>query len=367
MAAHSPMRRKSLAQCADRRKHAEPRGPAPLQRPLPRHGHECGRRLQPLARPGRHPLARGHAPATTGAAFCYLRDLDSGDFWSTAYQPTLARADSYEAIFSQGRAEFRRRDHGLRDVHRDHRLAGRRHRVAPGTHHEPRARAPDHRADQLRGGRAGAAGCRRDPALVRQPVRADRDHPRTAGDPLHAAAALRRRARAVVVPPAGRAVARRHRRVLRDRPDAVHRARAHGRRTRTRSTGLLRFQTARVRCSTRSSRSAAALRSSRESRRRSTSCPAPAAAARPASALIEKYQDRHLADRVFDLAWTHSSVMLARSTRPTPTHSSTGAWRAPCFTAMRRCAPSPACCIRIAAGNPAFGVTPFPATCRSCC
>ena len=26
--------------------------------------------------------------------------------------------------------------------------------------------------------------------------------------------------------------------------------------------------------------------------------------------LIEKYQDRHLADRVFDLAWTHSQVVL---------------------------------------------------------
>ena len=26
--------------------------------------------------------------------------------------------------------------------------------------------------------------------------------------------------------------------------------------------------------------------------------------------LIDKYQDRHLADRVFDLAWTHSHVLL---------------------------------------------------------
>ena len=42
--------------------------------------------------------------------FCYLRDVSSGLFWSTAYQPTLARADSYEAIFSESRAEFRRFD-----------------------------------------------------------------------------------------------------------------------------------------------------------------------------------------------------------------------------------------------------------------
>ncbi len=42
--------------------------------------------------------------------FCYLRDTESGEFWSVAHQPTNRRADSYEAIYSQGRAEFRRRD-----------------------------------------------------------------------------------------------------------------------------------------------------------------------------------------------------------------------------------------------------------------
>src|SRR3989338_3600228 len=42
--------------------------------------------------------------------FCYIRDVSSGEFWSTAHQPTLKRAGTYEAIFSEGRAEFRRRD-----------------------------------------------------------------------------------------------------------------------------------------------------------------------------------------------------------------------------------------------------------------
>ncbi len=42
--------------------------------------------------------------------FCYLRDADTGDFWSSAYQPTLRQADRYEAIFSQARAEYRRTD-----------------------------------------------------------------------------------------------------------------------------------------------------------------------------------------------------------------------------------------------------------------
>ncbi|MBL0143011.1 MAG: cyclic beta 1-2 glucan synthetase [Betaproteobacteria bacterium] len=44
-------------------------------------------------------------------AFCYLRDVASGEFWSSAHQPTLKRPDSYEAIFSEARAEFRRSDH----------------------------------------------------------------------------------------------------------------------------------------------------------------------------------------------------------------------------------------------------------------
>ena len=45
--------------------------------------------------------------------FCYLRDVRSGEVWSTAYQPTLTPPKSYEVIFSEGRAEFRRRDHNV--------------------------------------------------------------------------------------------------------------------------------------------------------------------------------------------------------------------------------------------------------------
>ncbi|MHB8551209.1 MAG: glucoamylase family protein, partial [Acidiferrobacterales bacterium] len=48
--------------------------------------------------------------------FCYLRDVASGEFWSTAHQPTLKRTRNYAAIFSEGRVEFRRRDHDF-DTH----------------------------------------------------------------------------------------------------------------------------------------------------------------------------------------------------------------------------------------------------------
>ena len=45
--------------------------------------------------------------------FFYIRDISSGVFWSTAFQPVLKTGKRYEAIFSEGRAEFRRRDEDL--------------------------------------------------------------------------------------------------------------------------------------------------------------------------------------------------------------------------------------------------------------
>ena len=48
--------------------------------------------------------------------FFYLRDVDSGAFWSPTHQPTLETKTGYEAIFSQGRAEFRSRLHEI-DTH----------------------------------------------------------------------------------------------------------------------------------------------------------------------------------------------------------------------------------------------------------
>ena len=56
---------------------------------------------------------REDATSDGWGTFIYLRDRDTGRYWSTAYQPTLRRADRYEAIFVQGRAEYRRRDQGI--------------------------------------------------------------------------------------------------------------------------------------------------------------------------------------------------------------------------------------------------------------
>jgi cyclic beta-1,2-glucan synthetase len=51
---------------------------------------------------------REDSTCDSSGSFCYVRDLETGKFWSNTHQPTLADADNYSAIFSQGRVEFRR-------------------------------------------------------------------------------------------------------------------------------------------------------------------------------------------------------------------------------------------------------------------
>ena len=53
---------------------------------------------------------REDATQDNWGSFIYLRDMDSQRLWSAAYQPTLRQADHYEAVFTQARAEYRRRD-----------------------------------------------------------------------------------------------------------------------------------------------------------------------------------------------------------------------------------------------------------------
>ncbi|MHB8422172.1 MAG: GH36-type glycosyl hydrolase domain-containing protein [Leptospirales bacterium] len=56
---------------------------------------------------------REDATSDCWGTFIYLRDLDTGRYWSSAYQPTLRKPDHYEAIFVQGRAEYRRCDQAI--------------------------------------------------------------------------------------------------------------------------------------------------------------------------------------------------------------------------------------------------------------
>jgi cyclic beta-1,2-glucan synthetase len=60
-------------------------------------------------------LTRWREDLTTDAwgSFCYVRDLDTGDVWSTTYQPTLREPDEYEVTFAPDRAVWRRVDRDI--------------------------------------------------------------------------------------------------------------------------------------------------------------------------------------------------------------------------------------------------------------
>ena len=59
---------------------------------------------------------REDATCDNRGTFCYIHDVDNDSFWSAAYQPSMQQGNNYEAVFSQGRAEFRRLDFSL-DTH----------------------------------------------------------------------------------------------------------------------------------------------------------------------------------------------------------------------------------------------------------
>ena len=56
---------------------------------------------------------REDATLDNWGSFIYLRDMETERYWSAAHQPTLRQADRYEAVFTQARAEYRRRDQAI--------------------------------------------------------------------------------------------------------------------------------------------------------------------------------------------------------------------------------------------------------------
>jgi cellobiose phosphorylase len=186
--------------------------------------------------------------------FCYLRDVSSGEFWSTAYQPTRKRPEKYEAIFTETRAEFRRHDHGF-DTHTE--IA-----VSPEDDIELRPAA---------------------------------DALHTAFSNLFVQTEILPRRQAILC-------TRRPRSLEEPVPWMFHLMAVHGA-----ETGEVSYETDRMRFLGRG-------------RRRITLDPEESATIDIVSGACEsrdaavslagKYQDRRLADRVFDLAWTHGQVVL---------------------------------------------------------
>jgi len=61
-------------------------------------------------------VTRWHEDPTCDAmgSFCYVRDIDSGEFWTTSFQPARHVASRHQAVLSEGKAEFLCSNEGIR-------------------------------------------------------------------------------------------------------------------------------------------------------------------------------------------------------------------------------------------------------------
>lgn len=246
-------------------------------------------------------------------SFCYIHDVDSGELWSTACQPTLKRPASYEAIFSEGRAEFRRRDtvgDGDLDTHTE--IV-----VSPEDDIELRRVRITNRSRTRRVIEVTSYA-----EVVIAPPAADALHP--AFSNLFVQTEIMRERCAILC-------TRRPRSIDEPAPWMFHLIAVHGA-----SIGEVSYETDRMRFIGRGNTVAAphALRESAALFGSEGSVLDPIVAIRcpitlepdetatidlvfgvgetrdAALSLVEKYHDRRLADRVFDLTWTHSQVVL---------------------------------------------------------
>ena len=242
-------------------------------------------------------------------AFCYIRDVTTGAFWSTAYQPALKASRQYEAIFSEGRAEFRRRDQDF-DTHTE--IA-----VSPEDDIELRRITITNRARTRRMIEVTSYS-----EVVLAPPVQDALHP--AFSNLFVQTEINREHKAILC-------TRRPRSLEEQSPWMFQLMAVHGA-----VTGEESYETDRMQFIGRGNTIAdpEAMRASSGLSGSEGSVLDPIVAIRQqiildpeksstiiivtgiaetrdtCMELVGKYQDRHLADRVFDLAWTHSQVLL---------------------------------------------------------
>ena len=247
--------------------------------------------------------------------FCYIRDLASQMVWSNTHQPTLQRSASYEAIFSEGRAEFRRHDAvGSSDPGFE---TYTEIVVSPEDDIELRRVRITNRSRQRRDIDVTSYA-----EVVIAPPATDDLHP--AFSNLFVQTEILRDRRAILCSRRARSPGERP-------PWMLHLMAVHGA-----DVGEVSYETDRQRFlgRTRTTANPLALSESAALSGADGSVLDPIVAIRQvltlgpeqsvtidlvsgiaesrelAVCLIEKYQDRHLADRVFDLAWTHSQVVL---------------------------------------------------------
>jgi len=241
--------------------------------------------------------------------FCYIRDVATGRFWSSAYQPTVKPLEYYEAIFSEGKVEFRCRE-GELEAHTE--IA-----VSPEDDVELRRVTLTNRARKRR--------------TIEITSYAEVVLASPAADVLHPAFSNLFVQTEIMEPRRAILCTRRPRSLHEQTPWMFHLMVVHGA-----DVGSASYETDRMRFIGRGRTMAnpqamsgpAPLSASQGSvldpivaiRYQIILEPGQSATANLVSGvgetrdrclqLVDKYQERHLADRVFDLAWTHSQVVL---------------------------------------------------------
>ncbi|MDB5802562.1 MAG: NdvB [Rhodocyclales bacterium] len=249
--------------------------------------------------------------------FCYIRDLSSNTFWSSSHQPTRKNAERFEAIFSEGRAEFRRRD-----------VAGVGSDKGSFDTHTEIVVSPEDDIELRRVRITNRSATRRSidvtsyAEVVLAPAAADAAHPAFSNLFVQTEIVAARRAILCTRRPRsqGEAV-----------PWMLHLMTVHGA-----SVGKVSYETDRMRFIGRGQTVASPQAMTEATTLSGTqgSVLDPVVAIRyniilepeqtatidivtgatdtreAALSLVDKYHDRRLADRVFELAWTHSQVVL---------------------------------------------------------
>jgi cyclic beta-1,2-glucan synthetase len=241
--------------------------------------------------------------------FCYVRDLDDGQYWSSTFQPTLVEPQRYEVIFSEGRAEFRRSERGI-DLYTE--IV-----VSPEDDIELRRTRISNQSDRIRHIEVTSYA-----EVALAPAAADAAHP--AFSKLFVQSEILQDENAILC-------TRRPRGPQDATPWLLHSMMVHDG-----VVTAVSFETDRAQFLGRGNTAAqpAALRAASALSGSAGSVLDPVVAIRQcitlqpdqtvvvdivtgmceqreaALHLIDKYQDRHLADRVFELAWTHSQVVL---------------------------------------------------------
>lgn len=244
-------------------------------------------------------------------AFCFVRDVGSDSFWSTTYQPALKLSKNFEAVFSEGRAEFRCR-HDELDAYTEV-------VVSPEDDIELRRITITNRTRRRREIDVTSYA-----EVVLAPPASDALHQTFSN--LFVQTEILRPKRAILC-------TRRPRSIDEQAPWMFHLMAVHGA-----DVGEISYETDRMRFIGRGNTianpqvmttdSSGVLSDSQGSvldpivaiRHRITLNPEKSVTINIVSGigenrdacigLVEKYQDKRLADRVFDLAWTHSQVFL---------------------------------------------------------